>query len=160
MGTRPTSRMRPNDPPDKSKSTSRTRRLPVKASNPLPLILGIGGGVFLLLIVLAVVFSGGGGSAPKKKRSAAAPAPAVEKKDRDVRDTGFIMFVCANVPSHEDEEIVLPSTCPKCSKRSTYFWDAGASGYVCFTCYKPYDNALIKCPKCGRAPQKTRLKHK
>ena len=158
MGSRPTSRMRPNDPHDKS--TGRTRRLPAKASNPLPLILGVGGGALLLILVLAVALSGGD-SRPKRKRTAAPPpAPAVEKKDRDVRDTGFIMFVCSNSPSHEDEEIVLPSTCPRCSKRSTYFWDTAAGGYVCFGCYKPYDNALIKCPKCGRAPQKTRLKHK
>ena len=150
--------MRSNDP--HGKSTSRTRRLPSKPSNPLPLILGVGGGALLLVIVLAVALSGDGPPRRPRRTAAPAPAPAVDRKDRDVRDTGFIMFVCSNSPSHEDEEIVLPSTCPKCAKRSTYFWDAGASGYVCFSCYKPYDRALIKCPKCGRAPQKTRLKHK
>jgi hypothetical protein len=130
--------------------------LPTSKSSPLPVILGIGGAV-VLLIVAGVALSGG--RRPPAAAPRPAPAPAVGK-DRDVRDTGLIMFVCSNAGTHEDREVVLESGCPACGKRSSYFWDAALDGYRCFACSAEYPKERIQCPACGRRPSKTRLKHK
>jgi hypothetical protein len=105
--------------------------------------------------VLGVALSGGrrpGAPAPR------APAEPAAAKDRDVRDTGLIMFVCSNAGTHEDREVILESGCPACGKRSTYLWDAALGGYRCFGCSAEYPRDRIRCPACGRTPVRTRLK--
>lgn len=134
----------------------RGRRFPPASKSPLPLILGIAGAL-ALVVVIAVAASGGKKPPPAKKAVEAAPASA---PDRSVQDTGLIMFVCANSPKHPDKEIVLPGVCPSCSKASSYFWDGALDNYRCFACSKEYPRPKIACPDCGKAPSKTRLKHR
>jgi hypothetical protein len=79
--------------------------------------------------------------------------------DRSEDDTGYIFFVCANSDKHEDREELLKS-CPGCKKDSTFFWDGDQNSFVCFKCGVPYDNSLVKCTICGKAPRRVRTKHR
>jgi len=79
--------------------------------------------------------------------------------DRTVDDTGYIMFICANSDKHEDKEEIF-KTCPTCKKDDTFFWDNDKKCFIAFTCGSPYDNALVKCPTCGKVPKRVRTKHK
>lgn len=79
--------------------------------------------------------------------------------DRTVDDTGYIMFICANSDKHEDQEVILKE-CPSCKKDDTFFWDTDKKCFIAFTCGSPYDNALVKCPQCGKVPTRVRTKHK
>ncbi|HLY10258.1 MAG TPA: hypothetical protein VKW04_13205 [Planctomycetota bacterium] len=90
--------------------------------------------------------------------------PAIAKKDgvyvttRTLDDTGYILFVCANSPKHEDREEII-RTCPACGKVHTFWWNKDESCFVGFTCGQPFDNAKIKCSLCGATPKKVRIKH-
>lgn len=92
-------------------------------------------------------------------------SPTISKKngvyvpDRTIDDTGYIMFICANSDKHEDME-VIQKNCPGCKAEDTFFWDSGKSAFVGFKCGEVYDNGLVKCATCGRAPRKVRTKHK
>jgi hypothetical protein len=79
--------------------------------------------------------------------------------DRTVDDTGYIMFICANSDKHEDREEIF-KTCPACSAEDTFYWDTDKKCFIAFTCGKPYDNAMVKCPTCGKVPKRVRTKHK
>jgi len=91
-------------------------------------------------------------------------APAFSRKDgkyvpdRTLDDTGYILFVCANSDKHEDKEVIFKE-CPACKKVETFFWDTGKKCFIAFTCGTPYDNALVKCPTCGKVPKRVRIKH-
>ena len=67
--------------------------------------------------------------------------------------TGAIMFVCSGSDKHEDKEVLI-SKCPSCSENNYFYWDAHASQFACFACTKAVDNAIVKCPDCGRPPHK------
>jgi hypothetical protein len=90
--------------------------------------------------------------------------PAIAKKDgqyvpdRTIDDTGYILFICANSSQHEDREEIL-KLCPSCKKENTYFWDGEKKCFVSFQCGAVYDNALVKCTICGKAPARVRTKH-
>ena len=71
--------------------------------------------------------------------------------------TGAIMFVCSNSDKHEDKEVLI-SKCPSCSEMNYFYWDSGHSQFVCFACTKTVDNAVVKCPECGKAPHKVRTR--
>ena len=79
--------------------------------------------------------------------------------DRTADDTGYILFICANSDKHEDKEEIF-KTCPTCKKDDTFFWDNDKKCFIAFTCGSPYDNALVKCPTCGKVPKRVRTKHK
>ncbi|HZE97986.1 MAG TPA: hypothetical protein VE981_13235 [Planctomycetota bacterium] len=90
--------------------------------------------------------------------------PAIAKKDgvyvttRTLDDTGYILFVCANSPKHEDREEII-KTCPACGKVHTFWWNKDDARFVGFTCGQPVDNAKIRCSICGATPKKVRIKH-
>jgi len=90
--------------------------------------------------------------------------PAIAKKDgvyvttRTLDDTGYILFICANSPKHEDREEII-KTCPSCGKVHTFWWNKDASCFVGFACGRPVDNAKVTCSICGAAPRKVRIKH-
>jgi len=98
------------------------------------------------------------------EESQAVYKPMIAKKDgkyvpdRTVDDTGYILFICANSDKHEDREEIL-KTCPTCKKEETFFWDTDRKCFVGFQCGTVYDNALVKCTICGKAPTKVRTKH-
>ena len=100
----------------------------------------------------------------KPEEEQAVYKPAVAKKDgvyvttRTLDDTGYILFVCANSPKHEDREEII-KMCPACSKIHTFWWNKDDSYFVGFTCSQPIDNAKIKCSTCGAVPKKVRIKH-
>lgn len=91
--------------------------------------------------------------------------PTISKKDgkyvpdRTVDDTGYILFICANSPKHEDREELIKS-CAACSKESTFFWDGEKKCFICFGCGVAVENGRIKCSGCGVAPKRVRTKHK
>jgi hypothetical protein len=74
-----------------------------------------------------------------------------------VSDTGAILFICGGSSAHEDKEVIL-DTCPGCSAYNRFYWDG--SRYVCQACKKPFDNARISCPTCGKVPRVHRIKHR
>ncbi len=92
-------------------------------------------------------------------------SPTLSKKDgkyvpdRTIDDTGYILFICANSDKHEDMEVIQKS-CPSCKAEDTFFWDSGKSCFIGFKCGEAYDNGLVKCSICGKAPRKVRTKHK
>jgi DNA-directed RNA polymerase subunit RPC12/RpoP len=67
--------------------------------------------------------------------------------------TGAIMFVCAGSDKHEDKEVLI-NKCPSCSEQNYFYWESANSQFVCFACTKAVDNAVVKCPDCGRPPHK------
>lgn len=71
--------------------------------------------------------------------------------------TGAIMFVCSGSDQHEDKEVLI-SRCPSCSENNYFYWDSVNAQFICFACTKPLDNALVKCPECGRPPHKVRTR--
>jgi hypothetical protein len=91
--------------------------------------------------------------------------PTITKKegkyvpDRTADDTGYILFICANSPKHEDREELI-KTCAACSKESTFFWDGEKKCFICFGCGVAVENGRIKCSGCGTAPKRVRTKHK
>ena len=147
--------------PEKSRrpATGRARSAPPpppKKGNPALLYGGIGGGA-LLLIILVAAMSSGNEPPPRPKPKPQAEAPAEPSFTRPVKpETGSILFNCTNSPKHEDEEVVV-ALCP-CGARKKFYADRAADGYRCLSCTKVYDNAQIKCPKCGRVAVKTHLK--
>lgn len=76
-----------------------------------------------------------------------------------IEHTGAIMFVCANTEKHEEKEVVL-SLCPECKEVNYFYVDLGKEQFACFACAKPYDNANLKCPECGKPPRRARMKNK
>jgi len=100
----------------------------------------------------------------KPEEEQAVYKPAIAKKDgvyvttRTLDDTGYILFVCANSPKHEDREEIIKQ-CPSCGKVHTFWWNKDDSCFVGFTCGQPIDNAKIKCSTCGAVPKKVRIKH-
>ena len=132
-----------------------SRRVPVAPKgNPALLYGGIGGGALLLIILIAVAASGGKKEKPVARPRQEAPVLAEPKKERI--DTGAIMFVCANSDKHPDEEMKV-GLCP-CGARARFYVDKAGDGYRCVKCSKIYDNARIKCDKCGKVAVKTHLK--
>jgi len=127
--------------------------------SPFPLIAGIGGGMLLLLIIVAAASSGGGEKPPPRPKKAAPPPPPPAENSRSVEDTGPIMFICANSPKHVDKEYLI-SECPFCPARARFFWDDAVKGFRCLSCRQPYPNDRVKCPDCGKVPQKVRIKHR
>ena len=103
-------------------------------------------------------------SKDKPEEEQAVYKPAVSRKDgvyvttRTYDDTGYILFVCANSDKHEDREELI-RVCPTCKKDNTYFWDKDKACFVSFQCGAVFDNALVKCSLCGKAPKKVRTKH-
>jgi len=99
---------------------------------------------------------------PEEKQ--AVYAPAFSKKngryvpDRTVDDTGYILFICLGSDKHEDMEVIFRE-CPACKKHDTFFWDTEKKCFIAFTCGTPYENAMIKCPTCGKVPTRVRIKH-
>jgi hypothetical protein len=99
---------------------------------------------------------------PEEKQ--AVYAPTFSRKagkyvpDRTVDDTGFILFICAGSAAHEDMEVIFKE-CPACKKRDTFFWDGDKRCFIAYTCGTPYDNAIVKCPTCGKVPARVRIKH-
>lgn len=71
--------------------------------------------------------------------------------------TGAIMFVCAGSDKHEDKEVLI-SKCPSCSETNYFYWDSAGAQFICFACTKPVDNAVVKCPDCGKQPHKVRTR--
>jgi hypothetical protein len=67
--------------------------------------------------------------------------------------TGAIMFVCSGSDKHKDKEVLI-SKCPSCSENNYFYWDTQNLQFVCFACTKAVDNAIVKCPDCGRPPHK------
>lgn len=130
-----------------------------RPSNPLPWIAGIGGGALFLLIIVAAASSGGGEKAPPRQKKVEPPPPPPAETARAVEDTGPIMFICANSSKHIDKEYLI-STCPSCPTRARFYWDDTIKGFRCLSCRQPYPNDLVKCPDCGKVPQKVRIKHR
>lgn len=101
----------------------------------------------------------------RKTTSEKVYSPIYSKKDgkyvpdRTVEDTGWILFICANSPKHEDREELL-KTCPACKKDSTFFWDPNRKSFVCFQCGTYYDNAKVVCSICGAVPRRVRTKQR
>ena len=128
----------------------RRRFVPKKESSPLPMIAGIGGGVFVLIIIIAVAFSGDGPPPPPPPPPAAAPAPNVG--GRTVSDTGSILFICANSPDHEDKEVVIKQCA--CGTRSKFYVDEASNRFYCFTCKNAFPSEQLKCDSCGKPPSR------
>ena len=136
-----------------------------KAQNQLLIIGGVGGGALLLLILIAVAASSGSSgpspaAAARERRKAAPPPPPPPPSEparsyNYIRNTGSIVFVCGGTDQHPDREVVL-SVCPKCSGKNGFAWDESA--YRCSSCKAVYENADIKCDRCGRTPRVTHLK--
>jgi Zn finger protein HypA/HybF involved in hydrogenase expression len=82
-----------------------------------------------------------------------------ERDGIHVEDTGAIMFICAESDRHEDKEVFL-SKCPGCGELNYFHWDRDRSGFTCFACTKPVEDALIRCPECGRTPRTVRTRPK
>jgi len=106
------------------------------------------------------------GDKPEEKQEVYAPefsrkdgAYVARPPDRREEDTGWILFICANSPKHEDREEIL-KTCTACGKESTFWWDAEKRAFVCFACGGLFDNAKVSCTICGRVPTRVRTKHK
>jgi len=103
-------------------------------------------------------------AAGKPEEEQAVYKPSVAKKDgvyvttRTLDDTGYILFVCANSPKHEDREEIIKQ-CPACSKIHTCWWNKDDGCFVGFACGQPIDNAKVKCSMCGAVPKKVRIKH-
>lgn len=100
----------------------------------------------------------------KPEEEQAVYKPAIAKKDgvyittRTLDDTGYILFVCANSPKHEDREELIKQ-CPSCDKVHTFWWNKDDACFVGFTCSQPVDNAKVRCSICGATPKKVRIKH-
>ncbi|MBV8878529.1 MAG: hypothetical protein JO332_01065 [Planctomycetaceae bacterium] len=100
----------------------------------------------------------------KPEEEQAVYKPAVAKKDgvyvttRTLDDTGYILFVCANSPKHEDREEII-KMCPSCGKIHTFWWNKDDACFVGYACSQPIDNAKVRCSICGAAPRKVRIKH-
>lgn len=98
------------------------------------------------------------------EESQAVYKPAIARTDggyqstRTIDDTGYILFVCANSDKHEDREEILKK-CPSCGKNDTYFWDREKGCFLSFQCGAVYENSLVRCTICGKAPRKVRTKH-
>ncbi len=71
--------------------------------------------------------------------------------------TGSIMFVCSGSEKHEDKEVLI-TKCPACSELNYFYWDSAGSQFICYACTKPVDNAVVKCPDCGKQPLKVRTR--
>jgi len=139
---------------------SRSSRIAMapRPSSPLPLIVGVVGALFFLVLILAVAVPSGKPK-PAPPRVPEAPLPGPPATERSAEDTGIIMFVCSNSTKHVDKEQLI-STCPFCSARARFYWEEALQGFRCLACKKPYPNAQIKCPDCGKIPTKVRTKHK
>lgn len=94
--------------------------------------------------------------APEKPRPPK-EAPVAEVEEVPVQNTGPIMFVCADSPSHEDREVLI-TECSECGRASTFWQDNANGGFVCHACKKRYDDSRIKCPECGKTPLRVRIK--
>lgn len=135
-------------------SGARRARPPAK-KNPLPLILGGVGGALLLIVAIAVAASGTTRRKPTPPPKEETPVETTE--EISVQNTGPIMFVCSDAPTHEDQE-VLVTKCSGCGQQSTFWQDNKNGGFVCYGCRQRYDDALIKCPDCGKTPHRVRIK--
>ena len=118
----------------------------------------------LSLLVLASCASSGEPTIVKKPHTKVAKASILPGKDIPSERngipadaTGAIMFVCANSEKHEDKEVLI-SKCPACSENNYFYWDSDASQFNCFACTKAVDNAVVKCPDCGKQPLKVRTR--
>ncbi len=152
--------------PNTERRTARTTRTtPVKKDNTIPIIAGCVGGLFLLIIIIAAAASGGGGGvrpAAKRKSDTPVRAPVTEAKQgvgRTMADLGAIMFVCSNSPAHEDKEVVF-DRCTNCPFFNRFFWDEASGAYRCFACKKLFSKSEVKCPECGKVPNRTKIKHR
>lgn len=148
---------------------------PPKKSNT-PIIVGAAiGGVVLLLVIIIAATSGGGGARPRSQKytyqddtpSVVVPEYKPEKPKEVLKfdgqrfhDTGSIVFICANSGSHDDREVEF-NKCPKCEKVNQFVYWQSKDCYVCWNCEGEFPKSAIKCPQCGRPPQKSvRMKHK
>jgi len=131
---------------------------PIPKGNPTPVYIGVGVGAVALVLILFFAF--GSSEEPKERRStkpkAAPPVEAPNYTRPQKPDTGSILFVCANSGKHEDEEVIL-GACP-CGAQRKFYVDKEGGGYRCLSCAKIFDNAQVKCPKCGRVAAKTHLR--
>ena len=132
----------------------RRRYVPQKQSSPLPMIAGIGGGVFVLIIIIAVAMSSGDDPPPPPPPPPVA-APPANAGGRTVSDTGSILFICANSPSHEDKEVII-RTCA-CGTRSQFYAEGGH--FYCFKCKNAFPSDKLKCDTCGTPARRSRIKH-
>ncbi len=187
LGTRPATARnnRPTTSRNLRPSTSRQQRggdlgageegelpPPPPKKNNTPIIVGAAiGGVVLLLIIVAAA-SGGGKSSNYRHRSAENDykEPEIPKyepeKPKEVlkfdgqafRDTGALLFICANTSSHEDKEVEI-NFCPQCQKKNFFCGYRGK--IVCWNCEADFPVSNLICPDCKRPPQKSwRIKHK
>src|SRR5260221_5454820 len=118
----------------------------------------------LAILGLAGCASSGEPTIVAKPHSKIAKAKILPGKDlpaeRDgvpIDATGAIMFVCSGSDKHEDKEVLI-SKCPSCAELNYFYWDSANVQFVCFACTKAVDNAVVKCPDCGRAPHKVRTR--
>ena len=118
----------------------------------------------LSLLVLASCASTDDPTIVKKPHTRVAKAGILPSKDipaeRDgipIDATGSIMFVCSGSDKHEDKEVLI-TKCPSCSEQNYFYWDSAGSHFTCFACTKALDNALVKCPDCGKQPNKVRTR--
>ena len=118
----------------------------------------------LLVVGLVGCASSGDPTIVKKPHTRVAKAGILPGKDIPnerngipLDATGAIMFVCANSEKHEDKEVLI-SKCPACSENNYFYWDGDASQFNCFACTKAVDNAVVKCPDCGKQPLKVRTR--
>ena len=117
--------------------------------------IGVGIGAVLLIVVAVAASSGEKKAKPAVKPRVAEPvAPAYTPPVRI--ETGSIIFACANSPGHPDEEVRIGG-CP-CGAQAKFYGDSAAQGYRCLKCKQVFDNAQIKCSKCGKVAVKTHLK--
>jgi len=76
-----------------------------------------------------------------------------------VEDTGAIMFICSNSPSHEDREVLI-AKCPECGEQNYFYWDMTSEGFRCYACTKPFPNENVRCEVCKKPPRRVRTKNK
>ena len=118
----------------------------------------------LSLLILASCATSDEPTIVKKPHTRVAKAGILPSKDIPaerngipIDATGAIMFVCSGSEKHEDKEVLI-SKCPSCSEQNYFFWDSAGSQFTCYACTKALDNALVKCPDCGKQPAKVRTR--
>jgi len=130
----------------------------VEEPSPTQTYVWAGVAAAVLIVILVVAFGSSEEPAEKKApKPKATPMPAAPDPVRPVKpDLGSIVFVCANSGKHDDEEVLL-DRCP-CGALKKFYVDKAGGGYRCLSCGKIFDNAEVKCPKCGKVAVKTHLR--
>ena len=120
-----------------------------------------------LLLVLAACASSASSADPTIARkphlriaqASILPGQSLPEERDGIRleDTGSILWVCAGSEKHEDKEVTI-TKCPSCREQNYFYFDHTREGFRCYACLSEIDDALLRCPECGRPPRRVRQK--